>query len=94
MATREERVEKMKVPLDEGNEGIDRLGAMLAEAGEETNIRLQLRTASARESRDRVVSWLGELKHAGEASFASARDEIEHMWKTLKQSVNSFKPQL
>ena len=84
----------MKVPLDEGNEGIDRLGAMLAEAGEETNIRLQLRTASARESRDRVVSGLGKLKHAGEASFASARDEIEHMWKTLKQSVNSFKSQL
>jgi predicted nucleic acid-binding Zn-ribbon protein len=94
MTTRDEYVEKMKVRLDEWNGEIDRLEAKLAEAGEETKVRLQPPIAKARESRDRVVSKLGELKQSGETSFDSAKDEIEHMWKTLKQSVNYFKSQL
>jgi predicted nucleic acid-binding Zn-ribbon protein len=94
MSKREEYVEKMKIRLDEWNDEIDRLEAKLAEASEETKSSLQPYIEKARESRDRVVAKLGDLKQAGEASFDSTRDEIEHIWKTFKQSVNYFKSQL
>jgi hypothetical protein len=94
MARRDEYVEKMKARLDEWNDEIDKLEEKLAEAGGVTKERLEPYLAKARESRDRVVSKLGELKEAGEASFESTRDEVEHVWKTFKQSVNYFKSQL
>ena len=52
------------------------------------------RVDAARETRDRLVTKLGDLKQAGEASFESSKEEIEHVWKTFKQSVNYFKSQL
>jgi hypothetical protein len=87
-------VEKTKARLDEWNDEIDKLEAKLAEASEETRNRLEPFMSKARESRDRRVSKPGELKQAGEASFESSKDEVEHVWKTFKQSVNYFKSQL
>ncbi|MEE4273707.1 MAG: hypothetical protein V2I67_18675 [Thermoanaerobaculales bacterium] len=94
MPTRDEYVEKMKTRLDEWNQEIDRLEAKLADAEEETRTRLEPYMAKARDSRDRVVAKLAELKQSGEASFDATRDEVEHVWKTFKQSVNYFKSQL
>lgn len=94
MATRDEYVKKMKARLDEWNDEVDKLEAKLAEASDETRKKLEPYMAKARESRDRLVSKLGELKEAGETSFESSKDEIEHVWKTFKQSVNYFKSQL
>lgn len=94
MTTRDDYVEKMKARLDEWNGEIDRLEAKLADAGDDTKQRLEPYLATARESRDRFVAKLGELKDTGETSFESARDEAEHVWKTFKQSVNYFKSQL
>ena len=94
MATRDEYVEKMKARLDEWSDEIDTLEAKLADAGDETRRRLEPYMAKARESRDRVVTKLGELKQAGEASFETSRDEVERVWKIFKQSVNYFKSQL
>jgi len=94
MATRDEYVKKMKARLDEWNDEIEKLETKLAEASEETRNRLEPLMSKARESRDRVVTKLAELKQAGEASFESSRDEVEHVWKTFKQSVNYFKSQL
>lgn len=94
MATRDEYVEKMKARLDEWGDEIDKLEAKLAEASDETRNRLGPYLSKARESRDRIVSKLGEIKQAGETSFESSKDEVEHVWKTFKQSVNYFKSQL
>jgi len=94
MAKRDEYVEKMKQQLDEWNDEIDRLEANLAEAGGETKKRLEPYMAKARESREQLVTKLGELKQAGEATFESSKDEVEHVWKAFKQSVNYFKSQL
>ena len=94
MATRDEYVKKMKTQLDELNDEIDKLEAKLAKAGDESRARLEPYMEKARESRDRVVAKLGELKDAGEASFESSRDEVERVWKAFKQSVNYFKSQL
>jgi len=94
MATRDEYVKKMKAQLDGWNDEIDKLEAKLAEASVETRKRLEPLMSKARESRDQVVAKLAELKQAGEASFESSRDDVEHVWKTFKQSVNYFKSQL
>ena len=94
MTTRDEYVKKMKTQIDELNDELDKFEAKLAEAGEETKARLEPYMAKARESREKVVAKLGELKDAGEASFDSSKDEVEHIWKTFKQSVNYFKSQL
>ena len=94
MATRDEYVKKMKARLDEWNDEVDKLEEKLADASDETKKRLEPYMVKARESRDRMVTKLGELKQAGEASFESSKDDIEHVWKTFKQSVNYFKSQL
>ncbi len=94
MATRDEYVEKMKAQLDEWNDEIEKLEAKLAEVSEETRKRLEPHMSKARESSDRMVAKLGELKQTGEASFESSKAEVEHVWKTFKQSVNYFKSQL
>ena len=94
MAIRDEYLKKIKTQLDELNDEIDRLEAKLAEAGDETKARLEPYMEKARESRDSVIAKLGELKDVGEASFEWTRDEVEHVWKTFKQSVNYFKSQL
>ena len=94
MSTREEYVEKMKQQLDEWNDEIDGLEERLAKANEATRKRLEPHLAKAREARDTVVERLTALKDAGEASWDSARDEVEHLWKVFKQSVKYFKSQL
>jgi len=92
--TRDEYLEKMKTRLDEWNKEIDRLEEKLAEASDETRQRLEPYLKKAIESRDQVVAKFGELKEAGEASFETRMDQVEHVWKTFKQSVNYFKSQL
>jgi predicted nucleic acid-binding Zn-ribbon protein len=94
MVTRDEYVTKMKARLDEWNDEIDRLEAKLSEASDETRKRLEPYLEKARESRDQVVAKFGEVKDAGEASFEAKVDQVEHVWKTFKQSVNYFKSQL
>jgi hypothetical protein len=94
MATRDEYVEKMKAQWDEWSEEVDKLEARLAKATEETRHKLEPHLAKARESRDAVMEKLTALKESGESSWDSASDEIEHVWKVFKQSVNYFKSQL
>jgi len=40
------------------------------------------------------VRKLAELKAAGEGSWDKLEGEAEHIWKTLRQSINYFKSQL
>lgn len=94
MVTRDEYVEKMKARLDEWNKEIDTLEEKLSEAGDETRQRLEPYLQKAHESRDQVVAKFGELKEGGETSFEARRDQVEHVWKAFKQSVNYFKSQL
>jgi hypothetical protein len=94
MVTRDEYVEKMKDRLDKWNAEIDTLEAKLGEASDETKQRLEPYLAKARESRDQVVAKFSELKEAGETSFEARMEQVEHVWKTFKQSVNYFKSQL
>jgi uncharacterized coiled-coil DUF342 family protein len=94
MVTRDEYVQKMKARLDEWNKEIDTLEEKLSEASDETRQRLDPYLQKAREQRDQVVAKFGELKEAGEASFEARMDQVEHVWKTFKQSVNYFKSQL
>lgn len=94
MATRDEYLEKMKVQLDEWNAEIGKLEAKLAKANEETRTRLEPHLAKAREAREAVMKKLAALKNASEASWESASDDVEHVWKVFKQSVKYFRSQL
>ena len=94
MATRDEYVEKMKTQLDEWNAEIGKLEVTFSEASDETKRKLEPHLAKVREARDATKHKLTELKNSGEASWESVRDEVEHVWKTFKQSVNYFKSQL
>jgi predicted nucleic acid-binding Zn-ribbon protein len=94
MATREEYVEKMKSQLDEWNSDLDNLERKYHEASDETKRRLEPHLQKVREARDTTRAKIKELKDSGEASWDAAVDEVEHVWKTFKQSVNYFKSQL
>ncbi len=94
MATREEYLEKMKQQLDEWNEEIGKLEAKLSESSEATRQKLEPHLAKARDARDAATKKFAELMDSGEASWDSARDEVEHVWKVFKQSVKYFKSQL
>jgi predicted nucleic acid-binding Zn-ribbon protein len=94
MATREEIVEKLKQQLDEWNGDIDALEAKLAEVTGPAREKLEPYLAKTREGRDQAVRKLAELKAAGEGSWDKLEGEAEHIWKTLRQSINYFKSQL
>ena len=94
MANREEYIAKMKVQLDEWNADLGKLEAKLADASDATKERLAPYVENVRDARDAAVKKLGELKNSGEASWESLEGEVEHVWKTFKQSVNYFKSQL
>jgi predicted nucleic acid-binding Zn-ribbon protein len=94
MAKRDEYVDKMKAQMDELNEEIGKLEEKLSAASEATREKLAPHLDKARDARDRVAKKLGELMDAGEASWDALQDEVEHLWKTFKQSVNYFKSQL
>jgi chromosome segregation ATPase len=94
MANRDEYVEKMKAQLDEWNQEIGKLEERLSATSEATKEKLQPHLEKAREARDAVARKLAELKEAGESSWESLQGDVEHVWKTFKQSVNYFKSQL
>ncbi len=94
MASRDEYVTKIKGRLDELNVEIGKIEEKLSKAGAETRKDLQPYMTKAREAREALVSKLNELKNSSEATWESSKDEVEHVWKTFKQSVNYFKSQL
>ena len=94
MANREEYVTKMKAQLDEWNADLSKLEAKFADASDATKERLEPYLENVRDAREAAAKKLGELKNSGEASWESLQDDVEHVWKTFKQSVNYFKSQL
>jgi chromosome segregation ATPase len=94
MATREEYIEKMKRQLDGWNDDIDKLQARLAELTGPAKEKLEPFLTKAIESRDAALRKLAELKDSGDASWDKVEAEAEHLWKTLRQSINYFKSQL
>jgi uncharacterized coiled-coil DUF342 family protein len=94
MARRDEYVEKMKRQLDEWNQDIDKLEAKLDEVTGPARQKLEPYLAKAREGRDEAIQKLAELRAGGEESWDKLESEAEHIWKTLRQSINYFKSQL
>ncbi len=94
MASREEYVEMLKRQLDEWNDDIDELEAKVAEATAPAREKLQPYLAKAREGSDAALKKLAELKASGDESWDKVEGEAEHIWKTLRQSINYFKSQL
>lgn len=94
MATRDEVIERLKQQLDEWNTDIDKLEARVAELSGPAREKLEPYLAKAVETRDAAVRKLAELKDSGEASWDKVQGEVEHVWKTLRQSINYFKSQL
>lgn len=94
VSTRDEYVKKMKAQLAEWSVEIDKLEVVLSKAGEETRKELQPYMTKARDAREIFASKLSEIKDSSEATWDSSKAEVEHVWKTFKQSVNYFKSQL
>jgi len=94
MGTRDEYLAKLKQQLDEWNADIDSLEAKAGELTGPARAKLEPYLASAREHRDAAVAKLAELKNSGETSWEKVQGEVEHVWKTLRQSINYFKSQL
>jgi predicted nucleic acid-binding Zn-ribbon protein len=94
MANRDEYIAKMKAQLDEWNADLGKLEDKMEAASDATKERLAPYLENVRDARDAAWKKLGELKNSGEASWDSLEGEVEHVWKTFKQSVNYFKSQL
>lgn len=94
MASRDEFIAKIKDQLDEWNADIGKLEEKLAKAGDETRKELEPYMIKANEARETLTSKLSELKNSSEAGWESSKADVEHVWKTFRQSVNYFKSQL
>lgn len=94
MASRDEFVTKIKGQLDEWSAEIGKLEEKLEKAGDETRKELQPYMTKAKEAGKTLATKLNELKDSSEATWEASKDDVEHVWKTFKQSVNYFKSQL
>ena len=94
MGSREEYIERMKNQLDEWNRDIDALEDKIAAATGPAREELRQRLDKTRKSFDRGRAKLSEIQASGEESWKNLRDEAEHIWDTLKHSINYFRSQL
>ena len=94
MSKRDEYVARMKKQLDEWNEDLDSLEARLAEVTEPVRSKLEPQLSKARDSYANARQKLREIRGAGEESWEDLTDDVEHVWKTLRQAINYFKSQL
>ena len=94
MPSRDEYIEKMKRQLDEWNKDVDRLEAQISEVQSSARAELQTRVKQAREGYETAKEKLEEIRAGGDESWEKARDEVEHVWKVLKQSINYFRSRL
>jgi hypothetical protein len=94
MATRDEVVERLKRQLDDWNGDIDQLETKLDEVTGPAREKLEPYLAKVRESRNSALKKLSELRASGDESWDKVEGEAEHLWKTLRQSINYFKSQL
>ncbi|MGB5660264.1 MAG: hypothetical protein WBO54_12340 [Thermoanaerobaculia bacterium] len=94
MSKRDEYVERMKQQLDEWNADLERLEIKLSEVSEPVRSKLEPQLSKVRESYTSARQKLSEVRAAGEESWEDVTDDAEHVWKTLRQSINYFKSQL
>ncbi len=94
MASRDEYIEKIKTQLDEWNDEIGELEAKFDAASDATRKKLAPHLEKVRQARDTAISKLAEIKASGEVKWDSFEADVEHVWKTFRQSVNYFKSQL
>jgi flagellar biosynthesis chaperone FliJ len=84
----------MKEQLDEWNADLDSLEARLSEAAEPVRSKLEPQLSKVRDSYASARQKLRAIRGAGEESWEDLTDDVEHVWKTLKHSINYFKSQL
>lgn len=94
MSTRDEYVEKMKQQLDEWNADLERLETRISEAAEPVRSKLEPQLAKVRAGYAGAREKLRDVRAAGEDTWEELTDDAEHVWKTLRQSINYFKSQL
>jgi flagellar biosynthesis chaperone FliJ len=94
VSKRDEYVEKMKQQLGEWNTDLDRLEAKVSEVAEPVRDKLEPQLSKVRDSYASARRKLREVREASEESWEDLTDDVEHVWKTLRQSINYFKSQL
>lgn len=94
MSSREEYIEKMKDQLDAWNRDIDTLEGRIATVTGPAREELRTRLEKTRASFEAGKVKLKEMQASGEASWKSLKDEAEHIWDTLRHSINYFRSQL
>ncbi len=94
MSKRDEYVEKMKQQLDEWNADLARLETKLSEVSEPVKSKLEPQLSKLRDGYDGARQKLREVRAASEESWEDLTKDVEHVWKTLKQSINYFRSQL
>jgi len=88
---RDEFVEKLKNQLDELNAEIDELEHKAQSASADARARYQAKLNEAREEGARARAKLQEVRDAGEDAWDDLKEEAEHAWKALQNSVNYFR---
>jgi chromosome segregation ATPase len=92
--TRQDLVEKMKRQLDEWNREIDTLEGRVSTATGPAKEKLRSQLDQIRNHYDAGKSKLDEIQTAGETKWEKAKQEAEHVWDTLRHSINYLRSQL
>lgn len=86
MSTKDQYVEKHQVEIEKLNAELDDLQAKITEAGADANTKLEHEEhmAALREKRDEAKAKLAEIQAAGDDTWESLKDGLEHTWTSIK----------
>lgn len=89
--SRNEFIDKMKQRLDDLDDHIGELKQKGEQLEGEAHKEYENRLHELREQRREAKRKLEELRAAGEEQWQKVKDEAEHAWKALGNSLNYFK---
>lgn len=90
-SSRKEFIEKLKHQLDDIDAHMDRIERRADELEGETRKEYEKRLNDLREDRRKAQRRIDEARAAGEERWQEIKDDAEHAWKALGNSINYFK---
>ncbi len=90
-SSREEVIEKLKSQLDDIDAHMDTIEKRADELEGEARKEYEKRVNDLREQRRTAKKRIDDARSAGEERWQEIKDDTEHAWKALGNSINYFK---
>lgn len=91
MSKRDEFVQKLKDQIDSINSDIDELEKKAESVKKDARAKYLKELEEAKSQRAELESKVTQVRQAGEDAWSDLKDEAEHTYKALRNSINYFK---